>query len=228
MKHKSLLAVFALITVCLPFLGAQVADEPKTPDPKVEKAKGPMLPSEDAVKAGFTWRGRIAEVRSVDNSREIRITPIDLQKEQEFKLWDLKERQSIAPNSKKERIEKYRQDWQKKIVDVFPGEPKSILVTDMVRVRTNFVPPVYDEAGLPKKLAPAELSKLKSLRLPGYASDVSNLRTGQLVVVTEPKRAPAPKVVTPTKKDFIGVDPNLNSGNTVRVEALMIFVTHDN
>jgi len=228
MKHKSLLAVFALITVCLPFLGAQVADEPKTPEPKVEKAKGPTLPSEDVVKAGFTWRGRIQDVRSDDKGREALIAPVDPQKEQELALWAKKEEQSIARDKNQAaRIPKYRQEYQKKIAGIFAGEPKSVHLTDTIRIRTKFVPPAFDATGTPKKLTPFDISKLKSSKLPGYAADGSSLRSGQLVIVYEPKRDVVAKVAPAKTKDFIGVDPNLNSGNTVRVDALMIYVTDE-
>lgn len=225
----TLLALFATGSMCLPLLVAQetTPEEKKTVVNPSPKAKLPTKPSEMTVRGGLVFRGRITEVRSGDMGREILVAPVDPQKLQDYNDWDQKEQMNIlkAKFVDPQRVDKYKDESKKKMFGVYSGEPKSVAVTDILRIRTSFPPTVLDAKGTPKKLSPFDLSKLKNPQLPGYAADVANLRVGQIVDVTTPKPGPAPK--TPAKKDFIGVDPTLTAGSGPRIDAWMIYVVSD-
>lgn len=226
MKRIFLFATVVAAFACLPLVEAQDEKKPETP-PETPKAKGPVRPSEDVVKAGVVFRGRIQEVRGDEKSREIVVLAMDPKLNQEFVQWDQKEQLAVVKDKNPmQRVEKYRKDYAKKLAEVFTGDPKTVVVNEIARVRTSYPPPQYDATGAPKKISAAELSKLKSLRLPGYAADTTNLRVGQIVDVTLPKPAATPKNQPPAKKDFIGVDPTLNVAGP-RVDALMVYVVID-
>ncbi len=249
-----LVALFAVFAAFLPALDAQVAkddpknaDEKKVDDKKAEpKKKAPGKVDEATVLSAVKLQFKVKEVRMTDDdSKEIVVLGRDEKKYVEFLQWDLKFKKQMSNTisvetqkklNPQQQEEMYRRESTRHLDGVFSLDPKTVAVTNNVRIRTMIVPQQIDEkTGKDRKLTATELNKLKGgSRLPGYpVADFSGLRAGQVVDLYVPRSAlaPPPKQAAPppAKKGFIGADPTLVTGNTnvPRMEAYLILIVQE-
>lgn len=226
MKHLSPLMLFTAAAFAVPMLAAQDETDDKKPEPK-EKAV--VRPSETVVRAGDKFFGKITDVRTEE--KEVVVILPDPKKLQDFAVWKQKQIAEIYKKPDPGRVQKYKNDLPKKMMDVFSGETRTLELSDIVRVRTEAPPQTFDDKGTPIKIPSSQLYRYKSTMLPGYTANASALKTGQMVEVTIPRAGPAPKAAQQpaAKKDFIGVDPNLTVGGAggPKIPVLMIYIHAD-
>jgi len=243
----SSVAFFGLSIALMPALaGAQGGkDDANKTDEKKADTKKKALPKVDDVTLlnSPKLKARVKEVRADvkdGDAQEIVVVTTDPQKFGEYLAWEqkfLKNMEQVVdietkrPLTQQQKDDHFRQQSPSRLDKAFTGDVKAIAVTPSLRIRTATPPPQFDSKGLPKKLTPAELAKLKDRsRLPGYPADISAVRMGQIVELYVPKSAlPAVKSPPPAKKGVPAGDPNLAgpAAAPAKMDAYLLYVLHE-
>lgn len=243
----SSVAFFGLSLALMPALvGAQGGKEDtKKIDDKKADAKKKALPKVDDVTLlnSPKLKARVKEVRSEvkdGDATEIVVVTTDQQKFGEYLAWEqkfLKNMEQVVdietkrPLTQQQKDDIFRRESPSRLDKAFTGDLKAVAVTPSLRIRTATPPPQFDSKGLPKKMTPAELAKLKDRsRLPGYPADIGAVRIGQIVELYVPKSAiPAVKPVVPAKKGIVAGDPNLAGAAAAptKIDAYLLYVLYE-
>lgn len=219
--------------------GDEKKDDPKV-DPKVDPKETKTDPKdkvdpkkivradEGVVMASPKHLVKIKDVKT--EQKEIVIIYIEPKLQEEYVKWEFGQAQALGQAKLKnqlsqEMINKYNTEKATKLNERFAGDVKTIVVTEIVRIRSDNLFPQLDSNGKPKKISEADKSKLRNPRLPGYIADFSNIHNGQLAEIYVVKQSPVKKVDPPAKTPkFIGADPTLNitTPDASKVEVHMI------
>ena len=143
---------------------------------------------------------------------------IDPKKVHELGVWQAEQQKALA--NAQQGIARARdaderlsatQDYQRALANfnielairqivTYSPRPYEVRATEDAKVRTQFLPVMFDDRGFVKKLTEKEKKELRgNTQLPGYPSDFDAIKPGQLVEIYMVKKAPPP----PKDKDAL-------------------------
>jgi hypothetical protein len=195
-------------------------DDAKDPEKKDEEKKKADAPpkkmTEKMPPYGNVIRGaKILSANGATNREiTIEIQEIDPKKVQDLTNWKAQQAQSLAQQqfnmqrippkdvqgqrnamlNYQKALANYNMELAKRSGNIYSPKPLDVRAHDDAKVRTSFLPVLFDDEGNRKKWTEKEKKEFRGdTQIPGYPSDFDAIKSGQYVDVYFHKKPPPPK-----------------------------------
>jgi len=214
---------------------AKKDDEKKDPEKKAEEKKEKKK-EEEKVEYGQKITTKILSMRPESNHEfTVEMQEIDPQRVYQFNQWKTQRMIQIAqqtnPISRQQQMLQFQIEMQRKsATDVYKMKPVDVQAVENVKVRSLLPPIEYDDQGNLKKWTQKQLAALRAhSKLPGFPTELDNLKVGQTVELYLAKAAPPTKGSTPPpapKKKAAAEDDDIPAPMP-RPEVVMIVIVQE-
>jgi hypothetical protein len=183
-------------------------DEAKDPEKKEEKKaeekKEKKKKDEEKVEYGQKITTKILSMRPESNHEfTVELQEIDPERVYQFNQWKTQRMIQIAqqtnPYQRQQQMLQFQIEMQRKsATDVYKSKPVDVRAVENVKVRSLTPPIEYDDQGNLKKWTQKQLAALRAnSKLPGFPTELDNLKVGQTVELYLVKAAAPTKGSTP-------------------------------
>lgn len=227
-------------------------DEKKDPEKKDDEKKKPDAPpvkekklTEKMPAHGAVLRTKILSANGATNREfTIEMQEIDPKKVADLNNWKIQQSQALARQQYDASTQKdfkarvtALQNYQKSLANynielakrsgnIYSSKPLEVRAHDDAKVRTMFLPVMFDDQGFQKKWTEKEKREFRGdTQLPGYPSDFEALKSGQFVEIYLHKKAPPPKDAPKKKKG--GPDDDLPVVGAMSPEFIVIVILQE-
>ena len=203
-------------------------DEKKKSDPAKDKKPVEKLPP-----FGAKFKTKIMSANGASNREfTVELQEVDPKKVYELNTWKAQQSQSLTnaqlalarattPQARLQAQQGYQRavttfsmELAKRQGNIYTAKPFEVRATEDAKVRTMFLPIVFDDQGFPKKWTEKEKKEFRGETLiPGYPSDFDAIKSGQYVEIYMVKKAPPAKDAKDAKEKDA---PRRRRGMTIR------------
>jgi len=195
---------------------AKKEDDKKDPEKKDDPEKKPAKEKKEAEKMppySTKFRTKILSANAA-TAREFTIETyeVDPKKVADVQTWqaqrstqlqqqlaqistqkDAKARLSQMQNYQKD-LYNFQMELAKRSSDIYKTKALEVRAHDDAKVRTMFLPVLFDDQGNPKKWTEKEKAEFRGhTKIPGYPADFDAIKSGQYVDIYMAKKPPSPK-----------------------------------
>lgn len=190
-------------------------DEKKDPEKKDDEKKKPDTPpvkekklTEKMPPYSTMMRTKILSANGASNREfTVEIQEVDPKKVADLNTWKFQQTQSLAqqqanalraqPQQRAQQLLNYQKamanyniELAKRSQNIYSTRPMEIRAHDDAKVRTLFLPVMFDDEGRQKKWTEKEKKEFRGdTMLPGYPSDFDAIKSGQFVEIYMHKKA---------------------------------------
>jgi hypothetical protein len=208
-------------------------DDAKDPEKKDDEKKKPEPPAKKPIEKmpahGAVVRTKIISASGASNREfTVETQEIDPKKVQDLNVWKAQQSQSLAQQqfqassakdfkariSAQQNYQKalanYNIELAKRSGNIYTPKNLEVRAHDDAKVRTAFLPVLFDDEGNRKKWTEKEKKEFRgNTQMPGYPSDFDQIKSGQYVELYMYKKPAPPKgeKVEPKKKKGPDDDP---------------------